>query len=237
MSSMLAGTVRKIVGTIADNVAAFVTGTDEAIPTAWLYKIAVPKMTDGRAGIPRMSVNRVPLATADYREDNIGDDSVPLTDIVVNTSDLISGVGGAVTPTTAWFTAAEIGAGTRYIYIPMAGWPSAKITVFKSLSAATTVTLVGLSAAANDTVAISAGPIKIDEVTLGATDGTFQQVTFGMYELGAAGSPDTLGTTGGSCYRKATAIGGGWHWLALKITTATDPAAGVFRARVQRSSL
>lgn len=230
--------IKRAAEAIVDNGAAFVVGTNRILPSAFMFKAAVTTMTDGYVGIPRMSQRRVPFISPDAQGDALGDDAIQSgTDIVANTSDSVS---GATTPTTAWFTGSDAGftAAARYIYIPLATtWASARIGIFDSLDASVTYTLYGLSSSSNGTSSLSGTPIKLDEVTLGATSGTHQSVTFGMLAVGLAGATDTPGATGGGYYRAVPGIGLGWRYLALKIVPASDPTSGVLRIRTYRASL
>jgi len=236
--SVFESAIKRAAEAVVDNGAAFIAGANRILPSAFLYKIAVPLMTDGYMGAPRMSQRRVPYIAPDYQADAIGDDAIQAnTDIITNTSDSIS---GATTPTTTWFTGSDAGftATARYVYIPLSPiWTTARIGVFDSLNASVTYTLYGLTSSANDTTAVSATPILLDLCVMGSTSGTFQAVNFGMLPLGLAGATDTPGTTGGSYYRSVPGIGLGWRYLALKIEPATDPTSGVMRIRVYRSSL
>lgn len=230
--------IKRAAEAIVDNGAAFIVGTNRILPLAYMYKVAVTSMTDGYVGIPRMSLRRVPFVASDILGDAVGNDAISSgTDIIVNTSDSIS---GAATPTTAWFTGTDAGftAAARYLYIPVAPtWGSVHVGIFDNLDASVVYTLYGLTSSSNDTIALSGTPIKLDEVTLGASSGTQQSVTFGMLPIGLAGAGDTPGTTGGGYYRFVPAISLGWRYLGLKIAPATDPTSGGLRIRVYRSSL
>lgn len=227
--------IKRIQGLGADDGPASAAGYPVPMGATYQYQV-VNSVNHDDIGLVRMTARRGLHVAPDIAEFRMSTALIYAGDIVGNaTSDSIS---AAATPIEAFFDGTAVGftGDPRYLYIPMAEWSSARISVFDDLNASTAYSLYGLQQGCNDTATLSAAPVLLDTVTLACDDGSQQAVTFGVLNVGLAGADDTPAAVIGSYYRSVPAIAAGWDYLALKIDPGADPTSGEVQVRVYRST-